>query len=212
MNGRRALRQPASRPDLPGRRRSLAWIAGLAAPAAAASTASEPPLGWVRPGAAPPALKLVDAQGRERPLAALLEARCTAVQLIFTGCGATCPTQGLLFSQLAHRTQVADAGWLSITIDPLSDDAAALRRWQERFGAHARWRAATPALRDVEALAGYLRGVPSRQGAHTAQVFVFDSAARLVYRTGDNPQPHFVDALVAHVARQGHLGAPAGRG
>ena len=186
------------------RRQLLAAAVGLTATAHAASAAAPtPPTGWVRPPESAPAMALTDATGQPRLLGAWLRQRVTAVQTIFTGCSATCPTQGLLFSTLAQRGQVAGVRWLSLSIDPLGDDAAALAAWQRRIGGHRDWQAAVPGVNDSDALLAYLRGVPAKAASHTTQVFVFDRAGRLVYRTGDNPPIHFVEALVARVAGSG---------
>lgn len=184
------------------RRRELligCGLVALAAPAVAVA-AEPPPTGWLRQPEAPPPIRLTDAQGAPRVLPQLVNARVTAVQLIFTGCSATCPTQGLLFAALAARARLDGARWLSISIDALGDDAAALARWQHKLGPHRNWQAAVPAVKDVEPLASYLRGLRARAGTHTAQVFVFDRAGRLRYRTGDNPDITFMEGLTEHVA------------
>ena len=78
-------------------------------------------------------------------LQTLLKGHITAVQLMFTGCTATCPIQGAIFADAA--SQLATAGrelrLLSISIDPLGDDAQALTAWLQRYGAQPqRWGAA----------------------------------------------------------------------
>lgn len=186
---------------LPLQRRQ--WVLSLCAAGLPDAFAAPPPTGWVREPATPPRVRLTDAQGVARALPELVSARATAVQLIFTGCSATCPTQGLLFAALATRARVDGARWLSISIDALGDDAVALSRWQHKLGAHRSWEAAVPAVKDVEAVASYLRGVPASSNTHTAQVFAFDRAGRLRYRTGDNPEVAFVEALMQHVAGLG---------
>ena len=108
-----------------------------------------------------------------------------------------------MFAKLAQRQRVAGARWLSLSIDALGDDANALAAWQRRIGAHRDWQAAVPTPRDSDALVGFMRGLPAKAATHTAQVFVFDRAGRLVYRTGDHPQLDFVEALVLHVSGAG---------
>ena len=160
----------------------------------------DPPLGWLRPRAAAPDTLLTDAEGRSLPLRERLLGRTTAVQLMFTGCTTTCPTQGALFALMADQLRSeAPPAWLSISIDALGDDSTRLARWQQRLGPHPRWSAAVPPVREVDALAAFLRGGSPRTGTHTNQVFVFDRQARLAYRTGDDPTPAFLQSLLSAV-------------
>lgn len=178
---------------------ALALGSGVTAPAWARP---EPPLGWARPPAPPTAWKLTSTEGAEVALPQLLGGRLTAVQLMFTGCTTSCSAQGLLFATMAARRRAQPVGWLSISIDVLSDDPARLRTWQRRFGEKppAHWQAAVPAMRDVDAINAFLRGTPARSGTHTNQVFVFDRQGRLAYRTGDDPTPDFLEQLLQAMA------------
>jgi len=184
-------------------RRRLLALAGLCAGGARAAAAKPPPTGWVNPRQPAPALPLQCADGRPRTLRQLLGGRVSAVQLMFTGCNASCPVQGALFAQVAGQLPPLGMQLLSISIDALGDDAQTLRQWQGRFGSHADWAAGVPAVADVELLAGFLRGMPVKAGTHTAQVFVFDRQARLVYRTGDAPRASLVMDLLTHIAGNG---------
>ena len=184
-------------------RRRLLALAGLCVVGRHAGAAEQPPTGWVNPRQGAPALPLQCADGRQRTLLQLMGGRVTAVQLMFTGCNTSCPTQGALFAQVAGLLPPLGPQLLSISIDALGDNAQTLRQWQCRFGTFDSWVAGVPAVADVEPLAGFLRGVPASAGTHTAQVFVFDRRARLVYRTGDAPRASLVVALLDHVAGQG---------
>jgi len=178
---------------------ALALGSGMAGPA---WSRTEPPLGWARPPAPPVPWKLTAASGAEVALPQLLTGRLTAVQLMFTGCTTSCSAQGLLFATMAARRRAQPVGWLSISIDVLSDEPARLRSWQRRFGEQppAPWQAAVPAMRDVDAISAFLRGTPARSGTHTNQVFVFDRQGRLAYRTGDDPTPDFLEQLLQAMA------------
>lgn len=187
-----------------GRRR---WVlAGLAmaawAPARAATAVSAVPTGWARPPEPLPALELAAGPQPGRALADRLRGKVSAVQTMFTGCGTTCPTQGALFAAVAPHLRAPDAQLVSLSVDVLGDDAQTLARWQARFGPHPAWWAAVPRVADVDRLCDFLRGGPGRRGTHTAQVFVFDRQARLIYRTGDNPGAAELIALLAHVGAQ----------
>lgn len=188
------------RPAHPTRRRLLAAAgAALWVPGAARARNTEPPVGWVLPRPAPPAWPLALAGGGRASLQQLVQGRLTAVQLMFTGCTTSCSLQGLHFAQAAARARRVPVQWLSISIDALGDDAARLQAWQQRFGPHPSWRAAVPTPRDVDALAGFLRGVDS-SGTHTEQVFVFDRAGRLAWRSGDQPGDELLERLFEALA------------
>ena len=183
-------------PD-PSRRAILA--AGAAAVASAivdvAPARAHNGAGVVRPPAAPPAARITLDDGQASTLHDVLAGRVTALQLIFTRCRATCPIQGALFGRAVQLLgdRVADARWLSVSIDPTYDDPPALRAWLARFGVSPRWRAARPAPADLPALFDFLNARDSGADNHTAQVYFFDRTGDLAMRSLDFPP---VDTIV----------------
>lgn len=200
MNAHRHL--TAHRPESDGRRRllaagALAWLSGL--PAARADAA----VGPVLPAVPAPALPLRRHDGAAPTLAAQLRGTPTAVQLMFTGCSTVCPIQGALFAALqaglrAERDPAARL--LSLSIDPLADDPAALGAWLRRFGAGPAWSAAAPAPAALEPMLSLFRGGVAAGDRHTGQVYVFDRQARLVWRTSELPPAAEVLAALGRVA------------
>lgn len=195
---------------LSSRRRLLAaglgavtGAAGAGAVGATQAMATDPPTGWLRPPRPVPALPIQMDDGRQRPLPAMLQGRVTALQLMFTGCQASCPTQGAAFGALAQRLR--GAGWqlLSLSIDALGDTPQRLADWRKPFGAHPAWRMGLPMPVDVEHLREFFIGAPGRPGTHTAQVFVVDAQARLVWRSGDNPALAELGSMLGLVQQQG---------
>ncbi len=146
--------------------------------------AAHGPLGLVEPPRPAPSLGLQLHDGRRVSLPALLAGRITAVQLMFTGCSATCPIQGAVFASVQDKVldKVSGAQLLSISIDPLRDDVAALDAWRKRFGARPGWLAGAPALRDADVMLEFLSGRANGADRHTAQVYLFDRQARFAYR------------------------------
>ncbi len=181
------------RPNQLSRRRWLAAAAALgAAPWVAGGASAHGSFGPVQPALVPPPLSLQDIDGKRAELGALLKGKVTALQLMFTGCSATCPIQGAMFAEAQQQLAGSDPRLrlLSVSIDPLGDDPKALRAWLAKFGAEApRWSVALPQLRDVDRLLDFLRGRAPGTDRHTAQAFVFDRQARLVFRTEDMPSP-----------------------
>lgn len=165
--------------------------------------APESATGWLQPRLLPPAITLRRGERDNLSLQRALSGKVTAVQLMFTGCSATCPMQGALFAAIAQRMALRHVALLSISIDVLGDDAKTLAAWQERFGPHPAWHTAVPKPADLDRLSDYLKGGASKRGTHTTQVFVFDRQARLSFRSGDTPSRDDVEALLAEVVRQG---------
>lgn len=165
--------------------------------------------GEVDPPSAAPRVRLRTHDGRNLLAPELLQGRVTALQLMFTGCSATCPIQGALFAELQGRMQQAggvEAARLqlvSASIDPLGDDPRALAQWLGRFGGGRHWLAAVPALQDMDPWLDGLQGRRAGVDRHTTQVFLFDRQARLVLRTADFPSPQAVLDAMQTVARRG---------
>jgi protein SCO1/2 len=160
-------------------------------------------IGVVKPAQAVPALEMTSMDGRPVKLDTLLRGKVTALQLMFTGCSATCPISGALFSDLQSRLVQAPSNFqlLSVSIDPLGDDPKALRTWLQRFGARPeRWTAALSTTKDLDRLLDFVGGRASGVDRHTAQVYLFDTQARLSYRTTDMPPPVAVSALMGQIA------------
>jgi len=126
-------------------------------------------------------------------LPALLRGKVTAVQLMFTGCSATCPIQGALFAQARRELKqpIKGSQFLSISIDALNDTPAGLQKWLKQFDAGADWLAAVPRVTDTDAIIQRLSsgGEKPTPGPdpHTGQVYVFDRRGELVYRTPSMP-------------------------
>ena len=184
-------------------RSALGAGALLALPPAARSHTA---VGAVRPPLATPRLRVRTLEGRDADLATLLRDKVTAVQLMFTGCSATCPIQGAVFAEIQRQLQATapeHLRLLSISIDALGDDAKALRTWLQRYRADlARWSAAAVAPESLDALFDFVRGRAAGADRHSAQVYMFDRQARLVYRTLDMPPADSVVSLMREVAKQ----------
>jgi len=187
------------------RRRSVLALAGMAVVPGSIplAMAADMPTGWVQPRLAPPPLRLTSGDGRKVSLAGVVAGKVTAVQLMFTGCSSTCPTQGAFFAAVADRLRLGDAQLLSVSIDALGDTPATMSKWQAKFGKSASWLTSVADVDDVDRLADFMKGTTGKSGTHTAQVFVFDRLGRLCYRTGDSPAVSEVEALLVRVAQQG---------
>lgn len=176
-------------PRTPTRRSFVCGAIATAASALTTPARAHNSAGIVKPPEPPPPLALMLDNERQSTLEKELRGHVTALQLMFTSCQATCPIQGAIFGQSAKElaNQVADAQWLSVSIDPTRDDPEALRQWLARFGAHARWHAGRPALQQLDPLIDFLKARNSGADRHTAQVFFFDRRGELAMRSVDFP-------------------------
>lgn len=190
-----------------------AALGGLAAPrlhaqpgvdAREAARSSHFPFGPVVPARRLEAWAVRTHAGSATELPALLRGKVSALHLMFTGCSATCPIQGALFAEAQRRRppRLAQAQFVSLSIDALGDTPQALAAWLKGFGAAPGWLAALPRPQDVDAIVTRLgqggEGRLSAADAHPGQVYVFDREARLVYRTPGSPRPaQILEALDA---------------
>lgn len=189
---------------LPGGAVAAAAGAGLLAAQPASAHGG---LGPVTPPRPAPPLPLTLHDGRSTTLPALLRGRVTALQLMFTGCSASCPVQGAVFASLQGLVLGAlpAARLLSLSIDPVSDDAAALDGWRRRFGAAEGWLAAAPPVRHGEAMLDFVEGRSAAgrvADRHNAQVFLFDVQGRLAYRLAEFAAPRDIARAMTELARR----------
>ncbi|WP_175918548.1 SCO family protein [Burkholderia pyrrocinia] len=160
--------------------------------------------GVVKPALAVPDMDIVLHTGRKTTLRELLTGRATALQLMFTGCSATCPIQGALFAQVQDHLpkEKLPLQLVSFSIDPLGDTAQAMKKWLARFGARDSWLGVIPSASRVDAWLDVLNGRATGPDRHTGQVFFFDHHAMLSLRTVDFPKPEEVARLLVTLASQ----------
>jgi protein SCO1 len=178
-----------------------AFVNGLALLAASQilPAQSHGPVGRVQPALAVPDLPLICHDGAKKNLAELLAGQATATQLMFTECTTTCPMQGAIFSrvqklipdQTASKIQL-----LSISIDPETDNPAALSEWRKRFQAREGWIAAAPAATGLAEIKTFFGRGTNATDDHPTQVFIINREGKLIWRTFDLPSPEsIVDIL-----------------
>jgi protein SCO1 len=188
-------------------RRQLLNLVGAAVLGVPLTSQAHGEMGPVAPRLLAPAIPLTLHDGRQTNLRQVLSGRWTALQLMFTGCSALCPIQGAVFSSLQNEVfqtaRLPQAQLLSISIDPLADHPAALAAWLKRFEAQGAWLAAAPPVAWVDQLLDFVKGRSLKgQNAdrHTAQVYVFDTQARLAFRLAELADPAEIAKLMRAVA------------
>jgi protein SCO1 len=174
----------------------LAAIPGLSL-AAHSAFAAHDPFGPVKPPRPSPSMWLLRDDGARVEMRQHLLGKITAVQLMFTSCSATCPLQGALFASVTKRLRNPNVQLLSLSIDPTTDTPAALGGWLKRFGATKIWRAASPTPDDLDRMLNFFRGRAEGADRHTAQVYLFDEQARLIFSTAEMPTAKHLSEIIA---------------
>lgn len=176
--------------------------------AAAERVSQHFPFGPVLPVRPLPAWPIQTHRGLSTDLAALCKGHVTAIQLVYTNCSAICPIQGALFAQaqkLAAGKLSAQAQFLSLSIDPLSDTPQALARWIKPYSPASAWAAAVPSVNDVKAMQELLSKGGEAKGdsldAHPGQVYFVNRKGALVHRSPSLPTAEQIVAIMADIER-----------
>jgi len=145
------------------------------------------PYGAIQKALIAPDMEITMQNGEKSNLRVLLNNKITALQLIFTGCSATCPIQGALFDKVANQINQPEIQLLSISIDVMHDNPNKLKTWMQHYRPYKFWNAGVPSLTNVEILFDYLNGKSDSVDNHTAQVYLFNQDAELIYKTDEMP-------------------------
>jgi protein SCO1/2 len=185
------------------RRQFLCMVVAIVLSPVFSVTGSAHGIGAVKPPLAfPSGITVVRSDGLRVPLQSILQGQTTMLQLIYTGCGQTCPLQGALFANVQQRLPALQAKkiqLLSLSIDQW-DDAKALSSWLRRFDARPGWIAATVATRkDLGAIKAVLqKGAPAGNN-HSSQVYFIDSQSRLIWKSEDLPPVEVINQILEHI-------------
>jgi protein SCO1 len=154
--------------------------------------------GPVLPPRRMPAMTVVLDNGETVELKSLFAGHWTLAQLIFTGCSTTCPIQGAVFSKTQAELKAAnvDAQLLSISIDPLGDDAKSLTNWLDSFDRGPGWRAVIPPYDNLGPLLDILGGRGKGIDVHDARAYLVDPKGDLRFITEELPSTQLLVNLV----------------
>jgi protein SCO1/2 len=160
-------------------------------------------MGIIDPPRTAPACEVLTSEGRTSTLESVLRGNVTAMQLMFTGCSATCPISGALFADLQKRLMPAAPRLrlLSVSIDPVGDTIDSMRDWLRRFGARPdRWVGVLSKAAQLDGLLDFVDGRNPGVDRHTSQFYLFDTLGRLTFRTAPMPRPDSVRVLLEQIA------------
>lgn len=151
--------------------------------------------------AAPPDLpdiEVVDQDGKSyRLMADLIKGRSVAINFIFTGCVAICPPQTAIFralhQSLNHPRKKNAPLLLSISVDPLGDNAEALKKFAQKFdadtGLDKGWLFLTGRPPAIEKLLAKLNVMSGGRESHAAVMWLGDEPKQRWTRTSSLNNP-----------------------
>ncbi|WP_191002279.1 MULTISPECIES: SCO family protein [Cupriavidus] len=185
-----------------------AWLRSISVTALAVASrdlAAHIGTGPVDPLVPAPDIWVLDATGQRRRLPELLLGKATAVQTMFTGCSSVCPLQGAMFGAvqegLARSSGRRPKRLLSLSIDPLGDTPQSMQAWLRQMNAGPSWAGVIP-VGDARDLRSALAGRPpdANLDRHTTQVYFFNAAAQLCWRSPSLPEPGDIVTVLDHLA------------
>jgi protein SCO1 len=159
--------------------------------------------GKINPPAPVPDVELVRYDGARTRFLPVVKGRVTAVHLMFTSCGTTCPIQAAIFRHVQDSMpgmEKSGIQLLSLSIDPENDTPGHLGAWLRHYHAGPGWIAAAPVPRDLPPVREFF-GKGSESSDHSTQVHILDRGGNLVWRTYELPTPGEIVALLRRVAR-----------
>jgi len=200
MNNRNEKQQGGSSQPYASRRKFLGALAAAALGNLLAPAHAHGNIGPVRPAKKMPAASVLRQDGARMSLQSMLQGKTTALQLMFTSCSSVCPLQGAGFAAVQERLPHLPSNrmqLLSLSIDPMGDDPAALIAWLRRFGARPGWNAAVPEPGALDVILDALQERTGVRDKHDAKVYVINPQGLLVWRTEDFPPTREIVNLLA---------------
>ena len=137
-------------------------------------------------------LSLVDADNQSFQLKEL-RGKILLLDFIFTSCPATCPTQTAGLAKVwktLPAKEKASIAFVSLTIDPSHDDAAALRAYRQRFDmGPSPWTFASGSVSHLESIAAYFGSLmPGRSPLeHKTRLFLMGPQGDLIMNYAASP-------------------------
>ena len=147
--------------------------------------------------------ELVDQNGTPRRFYAdLIRGRKVLINFAFTSCKGVCPTMTANLAKvqkLLGKRVGTEVNILTITVDPVNDTPAALKRYAEQFKAGPCWYFLGGAPENVNAVLKKLGGLAPRPEEHSAVLLIGDAATGYWVKTAAVDRPESIVALIDHI-------------
>jgi protein SCO1 len=158
--------------------------------------------GKISPPLPVPDIELLRCDGDRTRFRSMVKGYATAVHLMFTACGTTCPIEAATFRQVQDSLPGMERigiQLLSLSIDPEDDTPGTLTTWLRRYHAGPAWIAAVPLPSALPRIQGFF-GTGNDTADHSTQVHILDRNGSLVWRTYELPTPGEIAATLRKVA------------
>jgi protein SCO1/2 len=146
--------------------------------------------------------ELLDQDGRRRHFYEdLLRGRKVLIDFAFTSCKGACPTMTANLARVQEllRARGERVTILTITVDPVNDTPAVLKRYAAKFKAGPGWYFLTGAPKDVAAVLKRLGGLARKPDEHATTLLLGDTRTGMWLKTIATERPETIVRLVEHI-------------
>lgn len=146
--------------------------------------------------------ELVDQHGKMRRFYTdLIRGRKLLINFGFTSCKGVCPAMAANLAKVQKLlgARAAEVTILTITVDPVNDTPAALKRFAESVNAGPSWVFLTGTPDNVGAVLQRLGGAARRPEEHSAVLIVGDAATGTWLKTSAVDNPASIVTLLDHI-------------
>ena len=130
--------------------------------------------------------ELLDQNGRAVHLYGdLIKGKVVVVSFMFTSCGLVCPMQTVALSKLQRALGDRfgnEVHFVSVSLDPETDNPKRLKDWAVQFGANAGWTFVTGEKTRIDKVARAFTGGPAEKGDHSTAIFIGNDSTKVWLR------------------------------
>ena len=147
--------------------------------------------------------ELIDQDGKPRRFYSdLIRGRKVLINFAFTSCKGVCPTMTANLARvqkLLGKRVGTEVTILTISVDPVNDTPAALKRYAAQFKAEPGWYFLTGAPENVKEVLKRLGGLAPRPEEHSAVLLVGDAATGYWVKAAAVDKPESIVTLLDHI-------------
>ena len=148
--------------------------------------------------------ELLDQNGRAVHLYTdLIKGKVVVVSFVFTSCGLVCPMQTIALSKLQQALGErfgTEVHFVSVSLDPETDNPKRLRDWSEQFGANSRWTFVTGEKTRIDKVTHAFTGGPAQKGDHSPAIFIGNDSTKVWLRVNGLAATERLIELIEHVS------------
>ena len=147
--------------------------------------------------------ELLDQNGRAVHLYTdLIKGKVVVVSFVFTSCGLVCPMQTVALSKLQRALGErfgSEVHFVSVSLDPETDNPKRLRDWSEQFGANSGWTFVTGEKTRIDKVTLAFTGGPAQKGDHSPAIFIGNDSTKVWLRVNGLARTERLIELIEYV-------------